>query len=129
MRSPLLLLTSLALLEARAVSNNKKSNNVDLGNKEEGVTTKFELDEEEKKSRIELIDEILNFYQETLEDLKKMRKELTEYLMPSYENYDEAENNEADVDAFLNDAKADFPNNYINSNDVNYLLKQQDMDV
>ena len=126
MKLLLLLLTSLALLEAKAVKD-KKYINKELGNKK-GVKTLFELNEEEKKARIELIDEILKFYQETLEDLKSMRKELTEYLMPSYENDDDAENDEDDVDAFLNDAQeqADFVNNYIKSNDVNFMFKQQD---
>ena len=59
----------------------------------------LEIDEKEKMARIELIDEILKFYQETLKDLKSMRRELTEYLMPTYEN------NEVDVEAFLNDAQ------------------------
>lgn len=128
MKLLLLLLTSLALLEAKAVKD-KKYINKELGNKK-GVKTLFELNEEEKKARIELIDEILKFYQETLEDLKSMRKELTEYLMPSYENDDDAENDEDDVDAFLNDAQeqADFVNNYIKSNDVNFMFKQQDKD-
>ena len=126
MKPLLLIITSLVLLEAKAVRD-KKHGNKELGDKKD-VKTLFELNEEEKKARIELIDEILKFYQETLEDLKSMRKELTEYLMPRYENDDEAENDEDDVDAFLNDAQeqADFVNNYIESNDVNFMFTQQD---
>ena len=85
MKVPMLLLTSLTLLQAGALRH-KIDNNKELSDTEEGVKVMLEIDEKEKMARIELIDEILKFYQETLKDLKSMRRELTEYLMPTYEN-------------------------------------------